>query len=177
MSGGATDWQLEPVGVRTRILLGVLCVALPVVLVLATSRQLVASATMLGVGIVVWFVLDRLTHRHRVAVDDAGLEVVTAMYRRRIAWPELRLDAARVIAIDEHPERKPRFKTNGMSTFGFNGGWFRSRDMGKLFVAMAGGKRLLWLPTTLGYTLLLEPRRPQALLDRLLELAPPARRR
>lgn len=178
MTERTSDWQLQQASARARILLAALCIALPVVLVLAASRgALPASATVFGVGVVVWLVLDRLMHRHRVLVDEGGLEVVTALYRRRLAWPELKLDAARAIAIDEHPERKPLIKTNGMSSFGFNGGWFRSRDLTRLFVATTGGKRLLWLPTTLGYTLLLEPRRPQALLDRLRELAPSSPRR
>src|SRR5690606_22969415 len=109
-------------------------------------------------------------------VDASGLEIVTALYRRKLAWSELDLEAARVIPLDEYPGRKPMFKTNAMAAFAFRGGSFRSRDLDKLFVATAGGKRLLWLPTTRGYTLLLEPRRPQALLERLRELAPPAPR-
>lgn len=177
MSDADASWQLQPVGARARILLAALCVALPVVAAAVASRSLSAPAMVLGGTAVLWFALDRLMHRHRVAVDGNGLEVVTAMYRRRLGWPELKLDEARVIEIDEHPERKPCFKTNGMSTFGFDGGWFRSRNLAKLFVATTGGKRLLWLPTTQGYTLLLQPRRPQALLDRLRELAPPPPRR
>jgi hypothetical protein len=81
------------------------------------------------------------------------------------------LDAAREGAIDEHPELKPMLKSNGMALPGFRSGWFRSRAFKKLFVATAGGERLLWLPTRRGFALLLQPRQPQALLDRLHELA------
>src|SRR5690606_41086090 len=50
---------------------------------------------------------------------------------------------------------------------------FRLRNGNKALVATVGGRRALWLPTQLGYDLLLEPVRPQALLDRLRELAAP----
>ena len=42
-------------------------------------------------------------------------------------------------------------------------------------VAASDGERLLWLPTTRGFDLLLQPRDPQRLLERLRELAAPAR--
>lgn len=166
-------WQLQPVAVRARVFMVLLCTLPLLAGVILAGRSWLAGVLGVAGAIVLAWLLDWLMRRHRVRVDATGLEVVTSLYRRRLAWPELRLDAARVIAIDEHPERKPRFKTNGMATFGFRGGWFRSRDRTKLFVAMTDGKRLLWLPTTQGFTLLLEPRKAQALLDRLRELAPP----
>jgi hypothetical protein len=176
MDDANAPWQLQPVGIRTRLLMIALCtVPLLVGVIFAGESWKVAVLAIAG-AIVLALLLDRLMRRHRVAVDASGLEVVTAMYRRKLAWPELDLEAARVISLDEHPGRKPMFKTNAMAAFAFKGGAFRSRDLDKLFVATAGGKRLLWLPTTRGYTLLLEPRRPQALLERLRELAPPAAR-
>lgn len=185
MRAADAPWQLQPASAHARLWLFLPCVALPVaaslvLLVVGGERMrpaLYAAMAVLGVTLALWLLLDRLMRRHRLQVDAGGLEVVTALYRRRLAWSELQLDAARVIAIDEHPERKPLFKTNAMSVFGFNGGWFRSRALEKLFVATTGGERLLWLPTTRGYTLLLQPRRPQALLDRLQELAPRPPRR
>ena len=59
---------------------------------------------------------------------------------------------------------------------GFRSGWFRLRNWQKAFVATGDGERLLWLPTSRGFGLLLQPRDPQRLLERLRELAPsPAR--
>ena len=124
-----------------------------------------------GITGMAWFALDRLMRRHRLQFDATGLEVVTTFYRRKLAVSELQLEAARVIAVDEHPELKPLLKVNGMSLPGFRSGWFRSRSLKKQFVATAGGEQLLWLPTTRGYGLLLQPRQPRALLHRLREVA------
>jgi hypothetical protein len=113
--------------------------------------------------------------RHRLQLDGSGLEIVTTFYRQRIAFPEMKLDAARVVRLDEHPELKPMLKSNGYALPGFRSGWFRLRNWHKAFVAASDGERVLWLPTSRGFDLLLQARDPQRLLARLRELAAPAR--
>lgn len=185
-----SDLQLQPVSSRSRMLCALLSFVLPVVLgivlplfgagnnasarwiheTLRTQAALdhwLGPILVAGVAGAIWFVIDRLLLRHDLRIDANGLDIRTTMYRRRVAWADLDLAAARVIEIDEHPETKPLFKSNGVSIPGFRSGWFRSRAFAKLFVATAGGSRLLWLPTRLGYTLLLQPQNPRALLAEL----------
>ena len=121
--------------------------------------------------VVAWIAVDRLVQRHRLTIDAAGIDVATTLYRQRLAWTDLDLSTARVIEMDEHPESRPLLKTSGVSLPGFRSGWFRSRNFSKLFVAVSGGSRLLRIPTREGYTLLLQPGDPGALLARLRELA------
>ena len=189
-AGVDANLQLRPVSARSRTWFAMLAFVLPVALSLLlplfddrstgaarwihdtlwASRALeqwlgpVLVATVAGT---IWLVNDRLLLRHGLRIEDGGIDIRTTLYRRRLPWAELDLAAARVIDIDEHPENKPLFKSNGVSIPGFRSGWFRSRAFARLFVATAGGSRLLWLPTTLGYTLLLEPGSPAALLERL----------
>ncbi len=181
--------QLEPASGRARFWLFLLSVVLPVGFTtiamafagngnsverfLADSMiptRLLGPLLVTAFTGVLWLVLDWAMRRHRLSLDAGALTVTTSFYKDRVALSDLQLDQARVIDIDEHPERKPMLKSNGYSLPGFNSGWFRSRKFKKLFVATAGGKRLLWLPTTRGHTLLLQPRNPKALLDRLREL-------
>ena len=188
--------QLQPVSGRSRMLFAMLAFVLPVTLsivlpllgdgstgasrwiheTLWASRaveQWLGPILVAAVAGVIWLVMDRLLLRHELRIDGSGIDIRTTFYRRRVAWAELDLSAARVIDIDEHPDRKPLLKSNGVSIPGFRSGWFRSRAFAKLFVATAGGSRLLWLPTTLGYTFLLQPRNPAALLERLRERTNP----
>lgn len=189
---GANDdsLQLEPVSTRSRALCAMLTFVLPVTLSLVlplfdndpsgatrwiheTLRTQYALERWFGPLLVaavagaIWLVIDRLMLRQDLRIDAAGIDLRTTLYRRRLGWAELDIAGARIIDIDEHPERKPLLKSNGVSIPGFRSGWFRSRAFAKLFVATAGGSRLLWLPTTLGYTLLLQPRNPAALLEQL----------
>ena len=119
--------------------------------------------------------LALMLKRHRLQLDAAGLEVVTTFYRQWFARSDLRLDAARIVRLDEHPELRPLLKSNGYALPGFRSGWFRLRNWQKAFVAISDGERLLWIPTTRGFDLLLQPRDPQGLLERLREPASPTR--
>ena len=139
--------------------------------------QWLGPVVVAAVTVAVCLLLDRMLRRQRLRLDGDGLEVVSTFYRQRLALSQLQLDRARVIDLGEHPELRPWFKSNGFAMPGFRSGWFRTRGLKKLFLATAGGQRLLWLPTTRGDALLLQPRQPQLLLDRLREMAVPAARR
>ena len=192
---GDPRYQLEPATAHAQWLLFALVVVLPLALVLVLPEagrdaqrtiaefadgsplllKLYASLMVLAVLSGLFVGLWLMMRRHRLALDDAGLEVTTSFYRRRLAWPELRLEEARVVSLGERPELKPALKSNGYALPGFRSGWFRTRQRTKLLAATAGGDRVLWVPTTQGYDLLLQPRSLQATLERMRELAAMAR--
>ena len=184
-------WQLEPASAGVRAWLVGLTAVLPVVItgvalgfafmsdgpksLIANNAPLTVGVTLAGIALLggaIAFVVDRAMRRHRITMDANGMELVTTFHRRRLGWAQLRLDDARVANLDEHTQLKPMFKSNGTAVPGFKSGWFRLRNREKALVAMAGGPRIAWIPTTAGYGLLLQPRQPQALLDHLREVAP-----
>ena len=186
--------QLSPASGRSRMWLFALTVGVPVLATMfgVAMGHVPAGEWLWGIGnrggdaLIAMLVVAVVTgaiaaflafmlKRHRLQIDDAGLEVVTTFYRQRFAFADLRLDAARVIRLDEHPDLKPLLKSNGYALPGFRSGWFRLRNWHKAFVAASDGERLLWLPTTRGFDLLLQPRDPHRLLERLRELASPTR--
>lgn len=167
---------------RARGIFFMLCVALPVLftaiaLVVGHAQPAAPDAAPLALGAVIacvlvfslllWFGFDRLMRRHRLQLDSTRIEIVSSFYRRSLALDELRVAEARVIDLDERTDLRPSFKTNAMAMPGFRSGWFRLRNREKAFVAMASGKRVVWIPTTAGFGLMLEVGQPQALLDRL----------
>ena len=182
--------QLVPPDATPRLWMFALCVLLPC-LVTATALawgvrsgeplKLVQGSlpltAMIFIGLVLattvglWWFLDRMMQRHQLQLDDARLKVRTSFYSIDLALPELKLDEARVVDLHERTEFKPVFKTNGYAVPGFKSGHFRLRNRHKAFVAIVGERRALWLPTTRGQGLLLQPRQPEALLERLRELA------
>ncbi|MFC3715953.1 hypothetical protein ACFONC_07310 [Luteimonas soli] len=189
-------WQLEPVSATARLWLLALAVLLPMGIVAGSlvftindpaPKRLIGDSEWLTILIIVGgtlllclaihWVISRAMRRHDITLDDDGLAVRTTFYSRKLGWSELQLPQARVVDLDEHTELKPMLKTNGTSLPGLRSGWFRLRNRHKALVAMGSGPRVLYLPTTQGYDLLLQARQPQALLERLRELAPPATRR
>ena len=172
-----SDLQLLPASSRTRVWLAALTIGLPLLLVSGAMALGAHSgpAPVLGYAAIfvalLFLVIDRALRRHRLTIDATGLAVATTFYRQSLSLEELRIDQARVVDLAERTEFRPRLKTNGVALPGFHSGWFRLRNRSKGFVAIAGGPRVLWLPTTRGFDLLLQPRQPQALLLHLCELA------
>ena len=114
--------------------------------------------------------------RHRIEVADGMVTVIAGWHRSRLGLAELRLDGARVGALDEDPGWKPWLKSNGMAVPGFRAGWFRTRGFQRVFACITDGERVLWIPTARKHALLLQAARPQELLARLRALAAPAAR-
>lgn len=185
--------QLRPASTRSRGWLYALCVGLPVLICIVSlafalsmegTKRLIAddAAITAAVGLVcvllpaglIGYALARMQRRHRLDLRDGMLEVTTTFYRRRFGLAELDLANARVVDLDERRELAPFLRTNGFSLPGFHSGWYRLRNRQRALVAIADGRRVLWLPTRLGYGLLLQPQQPQALLDHLRSLAPAA---
>lgn len=182
--------QLEPAGTTPRLLLFALCVLLPLfttsgalllavysgesLKLIAGSLPLTVALTLAGIGALVmaiWWVLDRAMRRHFLTLSPTLLEVKSSFYSHKVALTELVLEQARVVDLHEHRELNPGGKSNGYALPGFKSGHFKLRNGEKAFVAIAGERRALWLPTTRGKGLLLQPRQPDALLKRLRELA------
>lgn len=192
MTGTRTDprLQLQPVGTPPRILMFALCVLLPTLLLgfalfqesrkTASAEVLAASlpptllitfaGTLLGL-LAVWFLLDRLMHRHRLRIGEHALQIKTSFYSESVTWSDLLLDSARVVDLHERTEFKPARKSNAYALPGFKSGRFRLKNGERAFVAIAGERRALWLPTRRGFGLLLQPQQPEALLKHLRELA------
>lgn len=188
--------QLVPPGTQPRVWMFSLCVLLPTAITATALMAVSTGDTQLHFGgispafamlaivasefllmLAVWATLDRMMRRHRLQLSPALLEVKTSFYSESVPLSEMKLDEARVVDLHERVEFNPGLKTNGYSVPGYKSGRFRLKNGQKAFVAIAGERRALWLPTTRGNGLLLQPQRPDALLKRLRELAAtPARR-
>lgn len=175
--------QLELAPRRARAWLAALALGLPLAIIGGSialgmdDETPLALAGAAGFCLLLFLAIDFSMRRHRIALTVDTLEVASTLYTRRLRLDELRVDRARIIDPAEHTGFKPLLRINGVGLPGFSSGWFMLRDRSRAFVAMAGGQRLLWLPTTRGFDLLLQPRQPQALLDVLLAMAPPDQRR
>ncbi len=182
--------QLVPPGSKPRWLMFALSVLLPIVITAAAlwweirdggPMTLIGGnlaptvvAVLGGVSalvLAIWLMLDRAMHRHRLQLSPLALDVKTSFYSTSVPLSELMLDQARVIDLHERTELNPGMKSNGYAIAGFKSGHFRLKNGEKAFVAIAGERRALWLPTRLGKGLLLQPQQPEALLNRLRELA------
>ena len=114
----------------------------------------------------------------RIRIVDGQLAVSAAsLFNHKVAPGDLDLDRARIVDLDEHDDFKPRLRLWGFGLPGFSAGHFLLRNRARAYCLLTRREKVLVLPRRDGKFILLSPVKPQALLDRLRELAEPSRRR
>ena len=178
--------QLQGPGKLTRLLCFVIVVLVPLAMTSFDpdlgkhARFGGAYASYAAVALLlvpVWLVLNWLLGRQQLRLGSDGLQVTSSFYRRTLPLASLQLDKARVLDLAEHTDYRPRRKTNGTAMPGLKSGWYKLANGNRALVAIYGKDKVLWLPTSEGFDLLLQPRSASALLEHLRSLAsarPPA---
>jgi hypothetical protein len=106
-----------------------------------------------------------------VTPDD--LRIRGDLFGRRIPRESLATSEARVVNIARGPDRLTLVRTFGVGLPGYLSGWCRSfRPRGRHLVFLTDRTRVVRIPTTEGYTLLLSPADPESLLQTLGAPAP-----
>ena len=105
--------------------------------------------------------------RRGVQLESRQLRVKAAMFNHGVDVRDLDIDRARIVDLDERTELQPILKTFGMALPGFQAGWFLLRDRSRAFCLVTARRRVLWLPTRAGTSLMLSLERPDAFVDAL----------
>lgn len=135
------------------ILLGVLAVVLTTVLGLlaVSARGAVAS---------------------RFELSEEGLRIRGDLYGRLVPRSALRGGAAAIVDLRTNRELAPRLRTMGTSVPGYQAGWFRLRNGTKALLYLTDRTRVVHVPTTAGYDVLISPQTPERFIARLRAIAP-----
>ena len=173
-------FELAAIGTRAAAITLLLLAVLPPSLMLAIgllagvppATIATEAAVSAGVAALVGLAVVLGSRYRRIRLDDAGLSVRAALYRRTVPLAALDLAQARVIDREEHPELAPRFKRNGIGIPGiYRSGHFTLRNRQRAFVVVASGRWRLWLPARQAPGLLLEVDDPRGLLAALRDRA------
>lgn len=103
-------------------------------------------------------------------VSPAGLKLVGDLYGRTVPAGALRLDAAKPVNLREQPELQLKRRTFGTGLPGYQAGWFRLRNGDKALVYLTDPANAVMIPTSEGFTLLLNVAEPERFLARLREV-------
>ena len=101
-----------------------------------------------------------------------GLRLRGDLYGRRIAPSLLRGGSARVVDLDSEQSLRPSARTMGTAIPGYRGGWFRLSNGEKALLYVTDPRRVVYVPTRAGYSLLLSVDRPAEFVNRLRAIAP-----
>lgn len=121
---------------------------------------------MLG-GLVLLLVSLSGSRLARFEVSPQGLALRGDLWGRTIARADLQLDSARRAYPDREEQLRPARRTLGTAMPGYQGGWFRLRSGEKALLYLTDRSRAVYIPTRLGYALLLSPADPDAFLAAL----------
>lgn len=108
----------------------------------------------------------------RFEVSPVGLRLKGDLYGRFIPAADLQLAGARAVNLSAEPALTPTRRTFGTAVKGYRAGWFRLRDGEKALLYVTDGSRVVYLPTSRGYAVMLSVSDPEAFLASLQRIAP-----
>ncbi len=76
----------------------------------------------------------------------------------------LRVPEARVVDLSREADLQPRSRRWGTGLPGYAAGWFRLRNGERALLYVTAWSRVLYIPTSAGYVLLLSPQHPDEML-------------
>ena len=103
----------------------------------------------------------------RIEVGENQLRLVGDFWGRSLDIQSLRLDNAAVVDVGSSSNYAPRRRTFGTAVPGYASGWFRLHNGEKALAYLTNRETVVYIPTTLGYSLLLSADRPNQFLDAL----------
>jgi len=107
------------------------------------------------------------TRHSRIEVGGGELRLVGDLWGRSIPIDALRLEGAAILDLGNAPEYVPTRRTFGTGLPGYASGWFRLRNGEKALAYLTRRESVVYLPTSLGYSLLVSAERPRELLASL----------
>lgn len=122
-------------------------------------------AAFLTVGILGYITMT-MNHMYIEAGPDS-IKVRIPMYTKTIRRADLVVDEILVIDMTDPESPKLAGKSNGINLPGMWGGWFRKKGGGKVLAAITDKRKVIVIPTTLGYEIMASVNNPEALIATL----------
>jgi hypothetical protein len=107
------------------------------------------------------------SQRARVELDAAGLRFRGDVYGRMIPWSAINGTQARLVDLTREPTLRPTSRRLGTAVPGYRAGWFRLASGERALLYLTDPHRAVYVPTTLGYAVLLSPEAPERFLAEL----------
>jgi hypothetical protein len=109
--------------------------------------------------------LARASRRVTFEIGQSGLRIRGDLYGRVISRATLEVKVARIINMKEESACRWMIRTNGVGMPGYGSGWFRLKGGIKALLFVTDTSRVVSIPTSSGYTLMLSPADPESFLQ------------
>jgi len=103
-------------------------------------------------------------------VSAEGLQISSTMYGRMIPAAALVVDGAQVLDLGRDRQYRPKWKTNGSGLPGYQAGWFKLHNGEKSLLFVTDRKRVVYVPTNDGYSVLISVKQTEQFIAALRNL-------
>ena len=103
----------------------------------------------------------------RVELESDRLRLVGDFWGRAIPLELIDVSGTRILALDRKSEYSLKRRTLGTGLPGYASGWFRLRNGEKALVYLTRSDRIVYIPTSLDYALLLSIENPEIFIETL----------
>ena len=125
------------------------------------------------IGFLLTFVLIALVYtgysslHSRVELKKDKLRLVGDFWGREIPLELIDVSKASILDLNQRAEYSPKYRTLGTGLPGYSSGWFRLRGGQKALVYLTRKERIVYLPTSSDYVLLLSMEDPEQFIENL----------
>ncbi len=105
----------------------------------------------------------------RVLITAGGIQIQNSMFGRSIPAAELKPDHARQLNLEHNDGYRPKWRRGGTGLPGYKEGWSSLRNGEKALVFVTDPSRVVYLPTTRDYVLMVSVEDPQRFINSLRE--------
>ena len=108
----------------------------------------------------------------RFELSPTGLRLRGDFYGRLVPAAQLCGASARRVDLTAERDLRPTLRTFGTAVGGYSSGWFRLANGEKALLYLTDRRRVVYVPTAAGYSVLLSVQEPDRFVARLREIAP-----
>lgn len=122
-----------------------------------------AGIMLVAVGFVAWALYG--SSHTRFTLNHGSLRISGDPYGREIPADHLRWSEAKTVDLRSEKMLQPAARVNGTGLPGYSAGWFRLSDSSKALVFLTDRTRVVYVPTTDGYSVMLSVNNPESFLQ------------
>jgi Bacterial PH domain len=109
-------------------------------------------------------------HAAKFEVGESGLRIYNTIYGKFIPKENLDLNGILVVDLKTQTSLQPQLRTNGVGLPGYEAGWFNLKDKERALLFVTDRENVVYIPTNLGYSILLSTKDTNQMLDSLQSL-------
>ena len=133
-----------------------------------SSSAIIILVIIIPILISVFFGINFLMLKNvRFNVSKDELQIKGGLYRRVLKINELDMDSLSLVDLTANKNYSPVIKKNGIGLPGIKEGWFKLKNGEKALLFLTDMKKVVYLQTTKGYSLLLSVKNPEKFINLL----------